>query len=108
MGMSLAGNLALVTCREPLRISLINSISEVLKNIWNKGSEIKSDAIVKEIVVSNLDIACKIIESKVKEYCKEKLENDTIDKKPVYPDDTTKELPLDLRETKELKNKVYD
>lgn len=75
--MTLAGNLALVTCREPLRISLINTISEILKNMWNKGSEIKSDAIVKELVLANLDLSCKIIESKVKEYCKEKLEVDT-------------------------------
>eukprot|EP00798_Chlamydomonas_sp_ICE-L_P003954 gene3954-14033_t len=60
---SLAGSLALVTCKDPLRVSLTNS----LRTLLQAGSANISDASVLESVVSlvvsdNLDLGCTVIE----------------------------------------------
>lgn len=61
MVQNLAGSLALVTCKEPLKISMATHVRSLLtQNGFNEHNV--SDATVQQIVSDNLDLACSIIE----------------------------------------------
>ncbi|KAL1410914.1 CCR4-NOT core subunit cdc39 [Vanrija albida] len=60
MVQNLAGNLALVTCKEPLRTSLMNNIRTLVgQNGFTE--ENVPDAVIAGVVNENLDVACDII-----------------------------------------------
>eukprot|EP01035_Chromulina_nebulosa_P020075 gene20075-26069_t len=56
----LAGNLALVTCKEPLRLSICNHLRSLLLQVTNDQSLIEQ--IVQICSIDNLDLGCKLIE----------------------------------------------
>jgi len=59
MSHHLSSNLALVTCREPLRIALMNTLTDWFKSNNDKLKEdIQTDPLIKELVNDNLDIGC--------------------------------------------------
>eukprot|EP00927_Polykrikos_kofoidii_P002672 TRINITY_DN11067_c0_g5_i2.p1 TRINITY_DN11067_c0_g5~~TRINITY_DN11067_c0_g5_i2.p1 ORF type:complete len:2502 (+),score=564.25 TRINITY_DN11067_c0_g5_i2:638-7507(+) len=65
---SVAGSLALVTCREPLRVSLTNHLLQLLF-LHNAAKDINENAALEQVlhVVSNdnLDLGCSLIEKAV-------------------------------------------
>jgi len=62
MSHHLSSNLALVTCREPLRISLNNFLTDYFKSNNDKLKEdAQVDNLIKEIISDNLDVGCNCI-----------------------------------------------
>lgn len=55
---SLAGSLALVTCREPLRMSMTNNIRALGRNIPGELPE----GVILMFVNDNIDVVCKVVE----------------------------------------------
>lgn len=74
MATNLSGNLALVTCREPLRITLTSTISESIKSVVK--DQTKADHTVKEIVSLNLDLGCQMVMKIIRSKTKSQIEND--------------------------------
>lgn len=56
---SLSGSLALVTCKEPLRVSLQSQLKEVLQDVLDPGL---LDQTILTVIGDNLDLGCTIIE----------------------------------------------
>lgn len=56
---SLSGSLALVTCKEPLRVSLQSQLKEVLQDVLDPGL---LDQTILTVITDNLDLGCTIIE----------------------------------------------
>ncbi|WVQ65071.1 uncharacterized protein L199_003241 [Kwoniella botswanensis] len=60
MVQNLAGSLALVTCKEPLRTSMIGNIKQMLEqNGYTEDS--MPDAMIAGVVNQNLDVACSVL-----------------------------------------------
>eukprot|EP00004_Rigifila_ramosa_P003722 TRINITY_DN1396_c0_g1_i5.p1 TRINITY_DN1396_c0_g1~~TRINITY_DN1396_c0_g1_i5.p1 ORF type:complete len:1958 (-),score=482.55 TRINITY_DN1396_c0_g1_i5:140-5680(-) len=62
MAQNLAGNLALVTCKEPMRVSITQHLQQMLQQSLPNESPASVELLVVAIVNDNLDEACKIIE----------------------------------------------
>jgi CCR4-NOT transcription complex subunit 1 len=64
---SLAGSLALVTCREPLRVSLNNHLRSMLTPASAKDSNVQVliEQVVQIVSADNLDLGCAIVEKAV-------------------------------------------
>ena len=62
----LAGNLALVTCKEPLRLSIENHLQKLLTAVIVAGSPEEAAAVIKptarSAALENLDLGCMLIE----------------------------------------------
>lgn len=56
---SLAGSLALVTCKEPLKVSLFNNLKQVLSSVLDHTL---LEHTVNIVIADNLDLGCTIIE----------------------------------------------
>jgi CCR4-NOT transcription complex subunit 1 len=56
----LAGSLALVTCREPLRVGIVNNVRAIL--LQNKYYEQLPEELIINTVDDNLNLACSVIE----------------------------------------------
>jgi CCR4-NOT transcription complex subunit 1 len=56
---SLAGSLALVTCREPLRMSMTNNIRALGRQLPGEGL---AEGIILIFVNENIDVVCKVVE----------------------------------------------
>jgi len=68
MSHHLSSNLALVTCREPLRISLMNCLNEYFKSNNDKLKEdAQVESLIKDLVNDNLDVGCSFIVKQVQE-----------------------------------------
>ena len=77
---SLAGSLALVTSREPLRMSLLNHIREKFQNNPNIPSEVV-EHLVNTCAKDNLDFGCSIIQKAVTDKALRKVSDDPTIKK---------------------------
>ncbi|CAO3700331.1 unnamed protein product [Rhizopus stolonifer] len=60
MARSLAGSLAMVTCKEPLRVSMINNMQNIFVN--NGLNEAAADEVASITAIDNLDLICTVIE----------------------------------------------
>ena len=56
---SLAGSLALVTCREPLRMSMTNNIRALGRQLPGEGL---AEGVILMFVNDNIDVVCKVVE----------------------------------------------
>ncbi len=65
MVQKLSGSLALVTCREPLRMSLNNHLKSLLDQ--EKIADENKEAIVQITCLDNLDLGCSLIRKAVME-----------------------------------------
>lgn len=74
---SLSGSLALVTCREPLRVALSSYLKEYLNEQTSLGEE-DIDKIVQISSLDNLDLGCALIKKAVIERALEDVNNDQI------------------------------
>ncbi|KAL6645362.1 hypothetical protein ACP70R_016970 [Stipagrostis hirtigluma subsp. patula] len=61
MGGTLAGSLAHVTCKEPLRVALASHLRNFIQNLTSASETI--DQLVHILINDNLDLGCAIIES---------------------------------------------
>lgn len=65
---NLAGSLALVTCREPLRSSMTTHLGQLVGNVVNRGEKFNDqeqkllEQIIQLCVTDNLDLGCMLIE----------------------------------------------
>ncbi|KAE9981428.1 hypothetical protein BLS_007400 [Venturia inaequalis] len=59
MVQALAGSLALVTCREPLRMSMANNVRALARTLPGEGLP---EGIILMFVNENIDIVCKVVE----------------------------------------------
>jgi len=84
MAQNLARHLALVTCREPLRISLNTHIKELLKKQYSTFDKEKLDNLTTMACMDNLDLGCALIEKAVAEKANHDVSNDTTLKRGVY------------------------
>jgi len=66
MVQKLSGSLALVTCREPLRMSLQNHLKNLLDKEHNLSDRDK-ETIIQVAAVDNLDLGCSLIRKAVME-----------------------------------------
>jgi hypothetical protein len=109
MATNLAGNLALVTCREPLRITLTTTITESIKSAVKDPN--KADSTIKEIVTLNLDLGCQMVMKIIRSKTKSQIENDKefLDYTKTRPPHALN-LPDTLNDhhTRSLKIKVYE
>ncbi|RPA83679.1 Not1-domain-containing protein [Ascobolus immersus RN42] len=62
MVQTLAGNLALVTCRDPLRMSMTNNIRQMLSSHGYTDQHIGGETAIAICVNDNLDLSCSYIE----------------------------------------------
>lgn len=62
MGQTLAGNLALVTCKEPLRVSLATHLRQQLVAHGISEAAFGGDNAIALCVNDNLDLACRVVE----------------------------------------------
>ena len=105
----LAGSLAMVTCREPLRMSMTNQLKETLKRYDLPQKELEQ--IVKAISNENLDIGSTYIQKSVINKAKQRVSEDaairealemrTPKNQVVLTYNTPKQLPEALRPKKE-------
>lgn len=65
MVQKLSGSLALVTCREPLRMSLINHLKVILET--HSLEEQEKETIISITVLDNLELGCALIKKAVME-----------------------------------------
>jgi CCR4-NOT transcription complex subunit 1 len=56
---SLAGSLALVTCREPLRMSMTNNVRNLSRSLPGEGM---AEGVILMFVNDNIDVVCKVVE----------------------------------------------
>jgi CCR4-NOT transcription complex subunit 1 len=56
---ALAGSLALVTCREPLRMSMSNNVRALARNL---PAENLAEGVILMFVNENIDVVCKVVE----------------------------------------------
>ena len=61
---NLAGSLAHVTCREPLRMAMTNNIRLLSRNLANEGLP---EGIILMFVNDNIDVVCKVVEENAEE-----------------------------------------
>lgn len=66
MVQNLAGNLAQVTCKEPLRSAMVNNIRSILSQT-GFTDENMPDAMINGVVNDNLDLACSVVETSARE-----------------------------------------
>jgi CCR4-NOT transcription complex subunit 1 len=59
---SLAGSLALVTCKEPLRVSIMTQLRQALMQLGGTGAEQLIEQAVQVATADNLDLGCALIE----------------------------------------------
>lgn len=105
----LAGSLAMVTCREPLRMSMSNQLKEILKKYELPQKELEQ--IVKAISNENLDIGSTYIQKSVIGKARQRVSEDAaireaLEMRPpksqtVLTYNTPKQLPEALRPKKE-------
>lgn len=74
---SLSGSLALVTCREPLKIALSQYLKDYLNEQTSLGEE-DMDKIIQITSLDNLDLGCALIKKAVIEKALEDVNNDQI------------------------------
>ncbi len=67
MVQKLSGSLALVTCREPLRISLISHLKNLLEASPHSLEDTEKETIVSITVMDNLELGCTLIRKAVME-----------------------------------------
>ena len=73
---NLAGNLALVTCREPLKVAFQHTLKQIIDEI---GFEEKAkEEIIHETSVDNLDLGCALIKKAVIETALEEVNKDPV------------------------------
>ncbi|CAK0841008.1 unnamed protein product [Prorocentrum cordatum] len=77
---SLASSLALVTCREPLRVSLTNHLWTLLQNcsaVSKDMTEFALDQVVHVLSTENLELGCNLIEQAVVDKARKDIDEET-------------------------------